>query len=116
MRCLLTRDAEEFAARTERLLSSRIECNVLATVLMSVLDGARKDPAPHFAARFAAKEAGLKALGTGLRLGISWLELEVTRERGGPPPAPADIDAHAPEGRARPTRTRMSASSMTIGA
>ena len=46
---------------------------------------ARKDPAPHFAARFAAKEAGLKALGTGLRLGVSWLELEVRRERGGPP-------------------------------
>lgn len=46
---------------------------------------ARKDPAPHFAARFAAKEAGLKALGTGLSLGVSWLELEVRRERGGPP-------------------------------
>src|SRR6059058_3337064 len=46
---------------------------------------ARKDPVPHFAARFAAKEAGLKALGTGLRLGISWRELEVKRERGGPP-------------------------------
>lgn len=46
---------------------------------------ARKDPVPHFAARFAAKEAGLKALGTGLRLGVSWLELEVQRERGGPP-------------------------------
>src|SRR2546429_4127392 len=45
----------------------------------------RKDPAPHFAARFAAKEAGLKALGTGLRLGVSWTELEVRRERGGPP-------------------------------
>ena len=45
----------------------------------------RKDPAPHFAARFAAKEAGLKALGTGLRLGVNWRELEVQRERGGPP-------------------------------
>src|SRR5438552_14639763 len=46
---------------------------------------ARRDPAPHFAARFAAKEAGLKALGTGLRLGMSWRDLEVRRDRGGPP-------------------------------
>jgi holo-[acyl-carrier protein] synthase len=45
----------------------------------------RKDPVPHFAVRFAAKEAGLKALGTGLRLGVSWRELEVRRERGAAP-------------------------------
>ncbi len=45
----------------------------------------RRDPIPHFAARFAAKEAGLKALGTGLRLGIRWSELEVQRERGQAP-------------------------------
>ena len=42
---------------------------------------ARRDPAPHFAARFAAKEAGFKALGTGLQLGVRWRELEVRRER-----------------------------------
>jgi holo-[acyl-carrier protein] synthase len=41
----------------------------------------RADPAPHFAARFAAKEAGLKALGTGLQFGVRWRELEVRRER-----------------------------------
>jgi holo-[acyl-carrier protein] synthase len=46
---------------------------------------ARRDPVPHFAARFAAKEAGLKALGIGLRLGVNWRELEVRREPGGPP-------------------------------
>src|SRR2546426_800613 len=46
---------------------------------------ARRDPVPHFAARFAAKEAGLKALGTGLRLGVSRRELEVRRERGQAP-------------------------------
>ena len=45
----------------------------------------RRDPVPHFAARFAAKEAGLKALGTGLSLGVSWRELEVRRERGQAP-------------------------------
>jgi holo-[acyl-carrier protein] synthase len=45
----------------------------------------RRDPVPHFAARFAAKEAGLKALGTGLRLGVTWRELEVRRERGQAP-------------------------------
>ena len=42
---------------------------------------ARRDPAPHFAARFAAKEAGFKALGTGLQLGVRWRDLEVRRER-----------------------------------
>lgn len=46
---------------------------------------ARRDPVPHFGARFAAKEAGMKALGTGLRLGVRWHELEVRRERGEAP-------------------------------
>lgn len=45
----------------------------------------RRDPIPHFAARFAAKEAALKALGTGLRMGARWRELEVRRERGEAP-------------------------------
>ena len=38
-----------------------------------------------FAARFAAKEAGAKALGTGISRGVSWLEIEVTRAAGGRP-------------------------------
>ena len=38
---------------------------------------AKRDPAPHLAARFAAKEACLKAFGTGLRGGISWRDMEV---------------------------------------
>jgi holo-[acyl-carrier protein] synthase len=45
----------------------------------------RHDPAQHLAARFAAKEATLKALGTGLRMGVNWRELEVRRERGQAP-------------------------------
>jgi holo-[acyl-carrier protein] synthase len=39
----------------------------------------------RFAARFAAKEAALKALGTGWRRGIAWRDVEVTREPGGRP-------------------------------
>ncbi len=48
MRFVLTRDATEFAARTERLLAAHIECNVLATVLMNVLDGAYRDTGTVF--------------------------------------------------------------------
>jgi holo-[acyl-carrier protein] synthase len=39
----------------------------------------------HFAARFAAKEAAAKALGTGFAQGISWKDIEVLREPSGEP-------------------------------
>ena len=39
----------------------------------------------RFAARFAAKEAGMKALGTGWNHGIRWRDLEVRRQPGGRP-------------------------------
>jgi holo-[acyl-carrier protein] synthase len=38
-----------------------------------------KTSGESFAARFAAKEAGAKALGTGISRGVSWREFEVTR-------------------------------------
>ena len=41
--------------------------------------------AERFAARFAAKEAGMKALGTGLRHGITWKDFEVFNEPSGRP-------------------------------
>jgi holo-[acyl-carrier protein] synthase len=41
-----------------------------------------KHAAESFAARFAAKEATAKALGTGISRGISWREIEVRREPG----------------------------------
>src|ERR1700716_4039037 len=44
----------------------------------------RKVPAIHFAGRFAAKEAAMKALGTGHSRGVLWRACEVVR-RGGPP-------------------------------
>jgi len=45
----------------------------------------KRKAAESFAARFAAKEAGAKALGTGIRNGVNWLEIEVVREAGGRP-------------------------------
>jgi holo-[acyl-carrier protein] synthase len=39
----------------------------------------------RYAARFAAKEAALKAIGTGWKHGIAWTEVEVRREPGGRP-------------------------------
>jgi holo-[acyl-carrier protein] synthase len=39
----------------------------------------------RFAARFAAKEAGMKALGTGWNHGVRWRDLEVQRQPGGRP-------------------------------
>jgi holo-[acyl-carrier protein] synthase len=45
----------------------------------------KRNAAESFAARFAAKEAGAKALGTGITHGVNWLEIEVAREPGGRP-------------------------------
>jgi holo-[acyl-carrier protein] synthase len=47
----------------------------------------RKLATQHFAGRWAAKEAVLKALGTGWRRGISWRDIEVISGPGGRPQA-----------------------------
>ncbi|MGH9708995.1 MAG: holo-ACP synthase [Candidatus Acidiferrales bacterium] len=39
----------------------------------------------RYAARFAAKEAAMKALGTGWRKGVRWRDIEVKNEPGGKP-------------------------------
>ena len=62
-------------ALIERIFTSAeiARCNVI------------KDTASCFAARFAAKEAFLKALGTGLRAGISWHDMDVFNNELGKP-------------------------------
>ena len=45
----------------------------------------RADPDPSLAARFAAKEAGMKALGTGWAQGVGWRDLEVVASSNAPP-------------------------------
>jgi len=44
-----------------------------------------KNKYERYAGRFAAKEAGMKALGTGWRRGVRWVDLEVVREQSGRP-------------------------------
>lgn len=46
---------------------------------------ARKAATQHYAGHWAAKEAVLKALGTGLRSGISWRDVEISHTRQGGP-------------------------------
>src|SRR6202051_1337450 len=67
----------------------------------------KRNSAESLAARFAAKEAGAKALGTGISHGVNWLEVEVVREPGGRP----TIAFH---GRAREMAERVGAKSAAL--
>ena len=44
-----------------------------------------KHPAPHVAARFAAKEAISKAFGTGIGIQLNWQDMEICRKETGEP-------------------------------
>jgi holo-[acyl-carrier protein] synthase len=46
---------------------------------------ARRNATEHFAGRFAAKEAVLKCLGTGMAKGLCWTEIEVRNDPSGQP-------------------------------
>lgn len=70
----------EFIARNNRGVLDRL-------FTRAELDYAlpRRQAAEHLAARFAAKEAFLKALGTGLREGLAWHDMEVCKDHYGAP-------------------------------
>ncbi len=76
-------------ARIERFRKFLEPGNKVLTRILSVDERQyalqMKDPAPHVAARFAAKEAFVKALGTGLRDGLSWQQVVVVRDQLGCP-------------------------------
>ena len=75
-------DLPRIAAAIERY-GDRFLSRILTDEELSYCRG-RKDPVPHVAGRFAAKEAGMKAIGTGHSQGVLWRDIEVFR-RGGPP-------------------------------
>lgn len=63
---------------TERVFTPRERAYCDARGIASVV-------AQHYAARFAAKEAMLKALGTGWSGGIAWQDIEVAQRETGAP-------------------------------
>jgi holo-[acyl-carrier protein] synthase len=67
---------ERFGARMEKRLFTADELTYSRT---------HQDPLPHLAARFAAKEAASKALGTGISNGVGWTTIEVLQPGGRPP-------------------------------
>ena len=70
----------EVLARTPRFAHK-----VFSEAERNYCDGRGAVAAQHYAARFAAKEAMLKALETGWRGGISWRDVEIaSRESGAP--------------------------------
>ncbi len=71
---MLARFGERFREKTFTL-AERTYCD------------SHRDPAPHYAARFAAKEAAAKALGCGIGAHCGWLEVEVNRDLEGAPTA-----------------------------
>jgi len=72
----LTQALERFGQRMEKRLFTERELAYCRT---------HHDPLPHLAARFAAKEAAFKAIGTGLGGGVGWKHAEVIQPGGQQP-------------------------------
>lgn len=73
--------------RIEAMLGRRGEALAQRLLSATELDAFKVHPAParFLAKRFAAKEAALKALGTGLRNGIRWADISVAHDALGKP-------------------------------
>ncbi|MFG0274691.1 MAG: holo-ACP synthase [Phycisphaerales bacterium] len=75
-------------ARIEKMLAdhgAHFEQRVFTSAEIAYASGRPKRRAEHLAARFAMKEAVLKALGTGWRGGIRWTDVEVQSDALGKP-------------------------------
>jgi len=76
-------------ARIRRALEGRAGARFRARVFTPAeqvyCEARRRGRFASYAARFAAKEAAMKALGTGWAQGVGWRDFEVVRARSGPP-------------------------------
>lgn len=78
-------DCIEVARIEARVREGDVFVEKLFTARERAYCAARHHPAQHYAARFAAKEALFKALGTGWRGGLAWQEVEIVNEENGRP-------------------------------
>ena len=76
-------------ARIRRALEgragARFQARVFTAAEQAYCEARRRGRFASYAARFAAKEAAMKALGTGWAQGVGWRDFEVVRPRGAPP-------------------------------
>jgi holo-[acyl-carrier protein] synthase len=71
----------ERIAESLRRFGERMERRLFTPDELAYCRG-HQDPTPHLAARFAAKEATSKALGTGMSGGVGWTQIEVIQPGG----------------------------------
>ncbi len=74
---------ERLSASLERF-GARMEARLFTESELTYCRG-HKNPLPHLAARFAAKEAASKALGTGMSGGVGFKQFEVVQPGGRQP-------------------------------
>jgi len=76
-------------ARIRRALAgragARFQARVFTPAEQAYGEARRRCRFASYAVRFAAKEAAMKALGTGWAGGVGWRDFEVVRARGAPP-------------------------------
>ena len=72
-------------ALTRPATGERFRARVFTAGEISYCESRGKGRYQSYAARFAAKEAAMKAMGTGWNRNVGWAEIEVVRERGKAP-------------------------------
>src|ERR1700747_3928787 len=72
-------------ALTREVTGVRFRQRVFTEREVAYCESRGRPPYQSYAARFAAKEAAMKAMGTGWNRNVGWREIEVVRERGHAP-------------------------------
>lgn len=72
-------------ALTRPVIGERLRKRVFTDGEVRYCESRGKPRYQSYAARFAAKEAAMKAMGTGWNRNVGWAEIEVVRERGKAP-------------------------------